>query len=120
MGLLGWLFLTEKVLDAPPKPETVEGAQQLSDLFTKFCSVVQLGNKVLERVEEVTEKTAAQPEVWDQRCRIKKIISRTKQVASNFEKIVTRWKSLQLSECEDDMDFQPIVLFLNVYSECYA
>merc|ERR1712059_130446 len=118
--LMGWIFLTEKVLDNPPKPGDLEKSVTLFDLFTKFGSVVQLANKVLERVEEVTEKTDAQPLVWEQRCKMKKIISRGRQVTSNVEKVTRMWRDLEVSEKTDNIDFQPLVKFLAVYSECYA
>jgi len=118
--LLGWTHLIEQVLSNPPKSEDFIRQTELLNLFTKLISVVELASKLLERLEEVTEKTAAQPEVWDQRCKMKKISSRVRDIVVKMEKLNECWQNLDISEKKDNIDFQPLVYFFNVYKQCYA
>ena len=92
----------------------------LNNTATKFCAVAELVNKQLEKIEECTEKTPSQQAVWDQRCRMKKILQKSKLLTNNLEAISSRWRSLKESESMDNIDFQPLILFLNVYTTCYA
>eukprot|EP00092_Neocalanus_flemingeri_P018077 GFUD01019564.1.p1 GENE.GFUD01019564.1~~GFUD01019564.1.p1 ORF type:complete len:410 (-),score=104.21 GFUD01019564.1:131-1360(-) len=118
--LLGWIHLAEAVLNKPPKPVDLEKSLEIFDLFKKFCAVVELANKTLERIEECTEKTPSHQEVWDQRCKMKKILQKSKGHTGKLELLSSRWKSLIASESSDNIDFQPLLQFLNVYNECYA
>lgn len=118
--LLGWIHLAEAVLSKPPKPVDLEKSLEIFDLFKKFCAVVELANKTLERIEECTEKTPSHQEVWDQRCKMKKILQKSKGHTGKLELLSSRWKSLIASESSDNIDFQPLLQFLNVYNECYA
>jgi len=118
--LLGWLHLAETVLNKPPKPMDVDKSLELYDLFKKFCAVVELANKTLEKIEECTEKTPSHQEVWDQRCRMKKVLQKSKDLARKLEMLGSRWKSLNASESSDNIDFQPLLKFLDFYNECYA
>lgn len=118
--LLGWFSLVDKMLSNPPKPVDLEKSVELHDLFHKFCAVAELANKTLEKIEECTEKTPSQQEVWDQRCRMKKILQKSKLMTVKLEKLTGRWKSLITSETTDNIDFQPLLLFLDLYTDCYA
>lgn len=118
--LLGWLHLAEQVVSAPPRPSDPVRSAELTKLFNQFCALVELASKLLERIEECTEKTPAQQEVWDQRARLKKVQSKARDMAGRQDKLGAYWTSLDVSMVKDDMDFQPLVSFLHFYGECYA
>ena len=118
--LLGWIHLVETVLNNPPKPIDLEKSLEVYDLFKKFCAVAELASKTLEKIEECTEKTPSHKEVWDQRCKMKKILEKSKDLAGKLEMLSARWKSLIASESTDNIDFQPLLQFLDFYNECYA
>ena len=86
----------------------------------KFCAVSELANKQLEKIEECTEKTPSQQQVWDQRQRMKKILQKTKMMTQRLDTLCNRWRSMKESESSDNLDFQPLVSFLHVYTECYS
>jgi len=118
--LLGWIHLVETVFNNPPKPIDLEKSLEVYDLFKKFCAVAELASKTLEKIEECTEKTPSHKEVWDQRCKMKKILEQSKDLSGKLEMLCTRWKSLLASESSDNIDFQPLLQFLDYYNECYA
>jgi len=118
--LLGWVHLAETVTNKPPKPVDLEKSLQIYDLFKKFCAVAELASKILEKIEECTEKTPSQQEVWDQRCRMKNILQKSKDLTGKLEILGSRWKSLNASQSSDNTDFQPLLQFLDFYNECYA
>lgn len=89
-------------------------------MLKKFCAVAELANKQLEKIEDCTEKTPSHQEVWAQRGRMKKILMKTKTLTAKLELLGSKWKILNDSEAEDNLDFQPLVQFLNHYTECYA
>ena len=116
----GWLHLAETIMTNPPKPPNFDRNIELHDLMKKFCAVTELTNKQLEKIEECTEKTPSQQQVWDQRQRMKKILQRTKMMTQRLEVLCNRWRSMKESESSDNLDFQPLVSFLHVYTECYS
>ena len=116
----GWLHLAENILSNPPKPSNLDRSVELHDLMKKFCAVSELANKQLEKIEECTEKTPSHEQVWAQRQRMKKILQKTKTMTSRLEMLGNRWTILNESESSDNLDFQPLVSFLNFYTECYA
>jgi len=118
--VLGFLHQAEQVVTSPPRPKDIHHSAELSTLFNQFCAVVELTSKLLERIEECTEKTPAQQEVWDQRARLKKVQSKAKEMAARQEQLGTIWLGLNFSSETDLMDFQPLVSFLHFYGECYA
>jgi len=118
--MLGWLHLVETVFNNPPKPIDLDKSLELHDLFKKFCSVAVLASKTLEKIEECTEKTPSHKEVWDQRCQMKKILVKSNDLTKKLETLSSRWKSLIASESSDNIDFQPLMQFLDFYNECYA
>ena len=67
----------------------------------KFCAVSQLANKQLEKIEECTEKTPSQQQVWDQRQRMKKILQKTKMMTQRLDTLCSRWRSMKESESSD-------------------
>ena len=116
----GWLQLAETIMTNPPKPPNFDRNIELHDLMKKFCAVSELANKQLEKIEECTEKTPSQQQVWDQRQRMKKILQKTKMMTQRLEVLCNRWRSMKESESSDNLDFQPLVSFLHVYTECYS
>ena len=116
----GWLHLEETIMTNPPKPSNFDRNIELHDLMKKFCAVSELANKQLEKIEECTEKTPSQQQVWDQRQRMKKILQKTKMMTQRLDTLCNRWRSMKESESSDNLDFQPLVSFLHVYTECYS
>merc|ERR1711970_583 len=110
--LLGWVHLAETVTNKPPKPIDLEKSLEIYDLFKKFCAVAELASKILEKIEECTEKTPSQQEVWDQRCRMKNVLQKCKDLTGKLETLGSRWKSLNVSQSSDNIDFQPLLQFL--------
>lgn len=117
---LGWLHLAEQVVAAPPRPTDLLNCGELAKQGNQFCAVAELASKLLERVEECTEKTPAHQEVWDQRARMKAVQAKAKKLSGRQETLVFLWQALDVSESKDNLDFQPLVTFLHFYSECYA
>ena len=118
--MLGWLHLSESVMKDPPKPASFERSLEVLDLIKKFVAVAELASKQLEKIEDCTEKTPSHQQVWDQRGRMKKILARSKELASKLETLTGRWKTLEMSERSDNLDFQPLTQFLDFYTHCYA
>ena len=116
----GWLQLAETIMTNPPKSSNFDRSIELHDLMKKFCAVSELANKQLEKIEECTEKTPSQQQVWDQRQRMKKILQKTKMMTQRLDTLCNRWRSMKESESSDNLDFQPLVSFLHVYTECYS
>ena len=116
----GWLQLAETIMTNPPKASNFDRNIELHDLMKKFCAVSELANKQLEKIEECTEKTPSQQQVWDQRQRMKKILQKTKMMTQRLDTLCNRWRSMKESESSDNLDFQPLVSFLHVYTECYS
>ena len=118
--MLGWLHLSEGVLQDPPKPINYERSVEVHDLIKKFVAVAELTSRQLEKIEDCTEKTPSQQQVWDQRCRMKKILEKSKELTSRLETLTGHWKTLNISASSDNMDFQPLIQFLDFYTSCYA
>ena len=118
--MLGWLHLSEGVLQNPPKPTNYERSVEVHDLIKKFVAVAELTSKQLEKVEECTEKTPSQQAVWDQRGRMKKVLEKSKELTGRLETLAAHWKRLNISERSDNLDFQPLTQFLDFYTNCYA
>jgi len=117
---LGWLHLAEQVVAAPPRPTDFANCGELAKQQTQFCAVAELASKLLERVEECTEKTPAHQEVWDQRARMKTLQAKARKLSAKQETLVSLWQALDVSETKDNLDFQPLVTFLHFYGDCYA
>merc|ERR1712004_741462 len=118
--LLCFLHMAEQVVAKPPRPSDVTHSTELAKLFNQFSALVELASKLLERIEECTEKTPAQEEVWEQRSRLKRVQARAKEMASKQDHLGVCWRSMDASAVEDNLDFQPLVTFLHFYGECYA
>ena len=118
--MLGWLHLSESGLEEPPKPINYERSVEVHDLIKKFVAVAELTSRQLEKIEDCTEKTPSHQEVWDQRCRMKKILEKSKELTGRLETLTGHWKILNISETSDNMDFQPLIQFLDFYTICYA
>lgn len=118
--MLGWLHLSESVLKDPPKPTNLEHSVELQDLIKKFVAVAELASKLLEKIEECTEKTPSHGEVWEQRGRMKKVLERSKDLRSKLETLTGRWRAMEVSEGSDNLDFQPLMQFLQFYTSCYV
>lgn len=118
--LLGCLHLAEQVVASPPRPSDLAHSIELAKLFNQFAAVVELASKLLERVEECTEKTPSQQEVWEQRARLKKVQGRARDMAGRQDKLGGHWQTMDLSSQTDNLDFQPLVTFLHFYGDCYA
>jgi len=118
--VLCFLHMAEQVVAKPPRPSDVNRSTELATLFNQFSAVVELASKLLERIEECTEKTPAQEEVWEQRTRLKKVQGKAKEMAVKQDRLGACWKSMAVSAAEDNLDFQPLVSFLHFYGECYA
>ena len=118
--MLGWLHHSESVLKDPPKPSNLDHSVELHDLIKKFVAVAEMASKLLEKIEDCTEKTPSHQQVWDQRGRMKKVLARSKELTSKLETLTGRWEAMNLSERSDNLDFQPLMEFLDFYTSCYA
>ena len=83
--------------------------------------------KVLERSKRLTSRLEMLASRLELETKVKRRVARVGafSVITNLRvdlrfKLQSRWKCLNESETSDNMDFQPLVMFLNYYTECYA
>ena len=86
-------------------------------MLKKFCAVAELANKQLEKIEDCTEKTPSHQEVWAQRGRMKKILMKTKTLTAKLELLGSKWKILNDSEAEDNLDLSSFDQFLIAFNQ---
>lgn len=51
---------------------------------------------------------------------MKKVLERSRGLSRNLETLTVRWRTLNTSETSDNLDFQPLMQFLDYYTTCYA
>jgi len=120
--LIPWIDNAEKTTNSPlEKPTSFEHAQQVEKSCVTFAKDVRKANKLLAKVEEiatalVNNKTTAGQEIDEQKIRFKKIASVAASRVESMRDLLIRWQDMQNSAEKDEMDFQPLTMFL----KCYA
>merc|ERR1719186_478196 len=88
--------------------------------YKAFEAEVDNAENLLKKIEECTEKTPAQPQVWEQRCTHKKIAAVAKERLERIQQLYLGWEELNKSEQMDNMDCKDLSQFLIKYEACYA
>ena len=83
--------------------------------------------KVLERSKRLTSRLEMLASRLELETKVKRRVAPSRGLLRDYEpscgpsfQAPLRWKCLNESETSDNMDFQPLVMFLNYYTECYA
>jgi len=120
--LIPWIDNAEKIINSPlEKPTSFAHAQEVEKSCVAFAKDVRKANKVLAKIEEVAtalvnNKTTAGQQIEEQKLRFKKIASVAANRVEHLRDLLIRWHEMETSAEEDEMDFQPLTMFL----KCYA
>lgn len=110
--------VTSNVLD---KPTSFENAREIEKSCVLFAKDVRKANKLLGKVEETAQKLSvnkctAEQEIEAQRVKFKKVASIAASRVESMRDLLIRWEEMSRSEGEDNLDMQPLVMFLKCYS----
>merc|ERR1719309_1200253 len=99
------------------KPTNFEEARETESKCVKFAKEVRRVNKLLGKVEEGAKKlanhqTTAEQQIEEQRIRFKKVASVAATRVESMRDLLIRWQELKTSAEKDEMDFQPLTMFL--------
>lgn len=120
--LIPWIEDAEKITtNSLEKPTSFEHAQQVEKNCVLFAKDVRKANKMLAKIDElaktlVNNKTTAEQRVEEQRVKFKNIASVAASRVESMRDLLIRWQDVVTSEDKDEMDFQPLTMFL----KCYA
>jgi len=120
--LIPWIEDAEKITtNSLEKPTSFEHAQQVEKNCVLFAKDVRKANKMLAKIDElaktlVNNKTTAEQRVEEQRVKFKNIASVAASRVESMRDLLIRWQDVITSEDKDEMDFQPLTMFL----KCYA
>lgn len=118
--LTPWLEDANLIVGAPEKPVNFDECREMQKKYKAFEAEVDNAENLLKKIEECTEKTPAQPEVWEQRCSHKKIAAVAKERLEKIQQLYLVWEQLNKSEQSDNMDCKDLSQFLKNYEACYA
>ena len=65
--LAPWLVDANTVIGSPEKPVNFDECKEMQKKYKAFEAEVDNAENLLKKIEECTEKTPAQPQVWEQR-----------------------------------------------------
>merc|ERR1719309_38460 len=99
------------------KPTNFEEARETESKCVKFAKEVRRVNKLLGKVEEGAKKlanhqTTAEQQIEEQRIRFKKIASIAATRVESMRDLLIRWEEMSRSEGDDNLDLQPLTMFL--------
>jgi len=115
-----WLEDANTVIAAPEKPINFDECREMQKRYKAFEAEVDNAENLLKKIEECTEKTPAQPQVWEQRCTHKKIAAVAKERLERIQQLYLVWEQLNKSEQTDNIDCMALSQFLVKYEACYA
>lgn len=103
------------------KPSTFEEARDLEKKCVLFAKEVRKVNKLMAKVDEAAKRlpsgvATAEQQVEEQRIRFKKIASIAASRVESMRDLLIRWEEMTKSSEKDELDFQPLTMFL----KCYA
>ena len=55
-----------------------------------------------------------------QTCRLKKVVTALNDKGLNMDKLMKKWDGMVKSQQTDDLDFQPLLAFMNQYVKCFS
>jgi len=120
--LIPWIDNAEKITTNPlTKPTSFEHAKEVEQSCVVFAKDVRKANKMLAKIEElakslVNNKTTAEQQIEEQKVRFKRIASVAAGRVESMRDLLIRWQDMNTSTEKDEMDFQPLTMFL----KCYA
>jgi len=118
--LTNFIRVVEEVAGKPVKPVSLEDCENINLNLAQLRIELKKGSVTLEKISECTEKTPSHQTVWDQTTRLKKVDSTVDSQRQNIHTLTNRWKKVDQSCKEDDLDFQPLLSFMAYFSECFA
>ncbi|XP_023346621.1 uncharacterized protein LOC111715519 [Eurytemora carolleeae] len=110
----------EAISRMPVKPQNIQECSNGLESIEKLKLASKAGFGILDKIGECTEKTPAHKPVWEQICLLKKVNTAFEDQSQKLISLLSRWRNLEKSEKEDDIDFQPLLGFLLVYSQIFA
>jgi len=120
--LTPWIDKAEKVTsNSLDKPTSFDTAREIEKSCVMFAKDVRKANKLLGKVEETAKKLSsnkctAEQDIEAQRIRFKKIASIAASRVESMRDLLIRWEEMSRSEGEDNLDLQPLTMFLKCYS----
>jgi len=115
-----FLSSSDSLLNNPTKPDSQKNGICVQEKMKKSQDLTKRGLKVLTKIGECTEKTPSHQAVWDQTCKLKKIMTALDTKSQDLDKLLQRWDTMVKSEIIDDLDFQPLLAFMNQYVKCFG
>jgi len=110
----------EMICQDPDKPSTMESCVKQKSDWQTLQNDLKKASNILKKISGCTEKTPAHQEVWKQTTRLKKVIGCVDKLIENLVILLTSWSLVAVSEKEDNLDFQPIIAFLQTYESSFA
>jgi len=126
MMLIPWIDEAETVSNNPlTKPTSFEHAREIEMQCVKFAKDVRKANKLLGNVDEAAKrlsfgKTTAEQSIEEQRMRFKKIASTAATRVESMRDLLIRWEEMTLSQEKDNLDYQPLTMFLKCYAVYFS
>jgi len=124
--LVPWIDEAENTTNNPlEKPISFDSARDIEMKCVKFAKEVRKANKLLGKIEEAAKKLSSQQvtaeqQIEEQRMRFKKIASVAATRVESMRDLLIRWEEMQVSLDKDNLDFQPLTMFLKCYAVYYA
>eukprot|EP00088_Acartia_fossae_P009278 TRINITY_DN14484_c3_g1_i2.p1 TRINITY_DN14484_c3_g1~~TRINITY_DN14484_c3_g1_i2.p1 ORF type:complete len:288 (+),score=92.13 TRINITY_DN14484_c3_g1_i2:42-866(+) len=107
------------------KPTSFDHARDVEIDCVKFAKEVRRANKMLAKVEESAKKlscgqTTAEQKIEAQRMRFKKIAGVAASRVEGLRDLLIRWEEMQNSKEQDNLDLQPLTMFMKCYAVYFA
>jgi len=124
--LIPWIDEAEVTTTNPlEKPESFEHARELEVKCVKFAKDVRKANKLLGKVEEAAKRlanhqTTAEQLIEAQRMRFRKIASVAATRVESMRDLLIRWEEMNMSKEKDNLDLQPLTMFIKCYAVYFA
>jgi len=124
--LVPWIDTAENTTNNPlEKPTSFDHAREIEMQCVKFAKDVRKANKLLGKVEEAAKrlsfgKTTAEQSIESQRMRFKKIASVAATRVESMRDLLIRWEEMEMSGEKDNLDYQPLTMFLKCYAVYFS
>jgi len=124
--LVPWIDEAEKTTNnALDKPTSFDHARDIEMQCVKFAKDVRKANKLLGKVEDAAKrlsfgKTTAEQNIEQERMRFKKIASVAATRVESMRDLLIRWEEMTVSAEKDNLDYQPLTMFLKCYAVYFS
>jgi len=124
--LVPWIDEAEQTTNNPlEKPTSFDHARELEVKCVRFAKDVRKANKLLGKIEEAAKRlannqTTAEQLIEAQRMRFKKIASVAATRVESMRDLLIRWEEMNVSKDKDNLDFQPLTMFIKCYAVYFS